>query len=77
MLKFGYGEKFIRIIKVAYTDTQSKNKLNGLLSEPFTIMQGNRRGCPLSMALYITVAEVLANFIDTNKRIKGIEIGDH
>ena len=77
MQKFGHGEKFIRIIKVAYTDIQSKNKINGLLSDPFTIMQGVRRRCPLSMALYITVAEVLANFIDADKRIKGIQIGDH
>ena len=29
------------------------------------------------MLLYIIAAEVLASFIKTNKRIKGIEIGDH
>ena len=54
--KFGYGEKFIRMIKVAYTNTQSKIKINGLLSDPFTLMQGVRQGCPLSMVFYITVA---------------------
>ena len=36
-----------------------------------------RQGCLLSMLLYIIVAEVLANFINANKRIKGIQIGDH
>ena len=75
--KFGYGEKLIRMIKVAYTDIQSKIKINGLLSDPFTLMQGVRQGCPLSMVLYITVAYVFANFIDADKRIKGIQIGDH
>ena len=75
--EFGYGEKFIRMIKVAYTNIQSKIKINGLLSDPFTLMQGVRQGCPLSMVLYITVAYVFANFIDANKRIKGIQIGDH
>ena len=40
-------------------------------------MQGVRQGCPLSMVLYITVAYVFANFIDADKRIKGIQIGDH
>ena len=54
--KFGYGVKFIRMIKVAYTDIQSKIKINGLLSDPFTLMQWVRQGCPLSMVLYITVA---------------------
>ena len=27
--------------------------------------------------LYIKAAEVLANFIDANKRMKGVQIGDH
>ena len=67
--KFGYGEKFIRTIKVAYSDIQSKIK-NDLLSDPFTLMQGVRQGCPLSMVLYITVAYIFANFIDAGKRIK-------
>ena len=29
------------------------------------------------MLLYIILAEVLASFVDANKRIKGIQIGDH
>ena len=33
--------------------------------------------CLLSMLLYINAIEVLSNFINTDKRIKGIEIGDH
>ena len=65
------------MIKVAYTDIQSKIKISGLLSDPLTLMQGVRQGCPLSMVLHITVAYVFANFIDTDKRIKGIQIGDH
>ena len=75
--KFGYGVKFIRMIKVAYTDIQSKIKINGLLSDPFTLMQGVRQGFPLSLVLYIMAAEVLANFIDADKRMKGVQIGDH
>ena len=75
--KAGYGEKFIRTIKVAYTNIQSKITINGLLSDPFTLMQGVRQGCPLSSVLYIRAAEVFANFIDADKRIKGVQIGDH
>ena len=29
------------------------------------------------MLLYIIAAEVIASFINTNKSIKGIQIGDH
>ena len=64
------------MIKVAYTDIQSKIKINGLLPDPSTLMQGVRQGCPISIVLYITVAYVFASFIDADKRIKGIQIGD-
>ena len=74
--KFGYGDKFIYMIKVVYISIQSKNKINGFLSDSFTLMQAVRQGCPLSILLYIIAAEVLANFIDADKRIKGIHIGD-
>ena len=35
-----------------------------------------RQGCLLSMLLYNIVAEVLAN-LNVDKRVKGIQIGDH
>ena len=75
--KVGYREKFIRTIKVAYTNIQSRIKIYGLLSDPFTLMQGALQGCPLSLVSYIRAAEVLANFIDAYKRIKGVQRGDH
>ena len=56
------------MIKVTYTDIQSKIKINDLLSDSFTLTQGVHQGCPLSMVLY---------FIDADKRIKRIQIGDH
>ena len=74
--KFGYGDKFIHMIKVAYTNIESKIKINGLLSDPLTLMLVNQ-GCLPSMLLYNIVAAVLANFINADKRIKGIQIGDH
>ena len=36
-----------------------------------------RQWCQLSKLLYNTVAEVLANLINPDKKIKGIQIGDH
>ena len=69
MQKFGYGEKFIYMIKVEYTKIQSKIKINGLLSDTFTLMRAVCQGCPISILLYITVVEVLFSF-------KGMQIGD-
>ena len=50
--------------------------MNGLLSDPLIIMRV-RQMCVLSMMLYTITIEVLANFINTDKMIKGIQIGDH
>ena len=63
--------------KVVHTNIESKIKINDLLSDPFTLMQGVRQGCPLSLVLYIMAAEVLANFIDAYKGMKGVQIGEH
>ena len=52
-------------------------KITGLLSDPFTLSQEVCLGCLFSILLYIIVAEVLASFINVNKRMKGIQIGDH
>ena len=59
------------MIRVTYTNIQSKIKTNGLLSEPCTIMQGVHHGYPLWMLLHIISAKVLSIFIDADTRIKG------
>ena len=76
MHKFGYADKFIHMIKVAYTNIESKIKITGLLSDPLTLMWVHQE-CLLSMLLYNIKAEVLASVIDADKRIKGIQIGDN
>ena len=65
------------MVKDVYTNIQSKININGLLSDPFTFMQEVCQGCLFSMLLYMIAAEVLASFINPNKRIKRIQIGDH
>ena len=69
--KFGYRDKFIYMIKVAYTSIESKIKINCLLSDPLTLMLVCQ-GCLLSMLLYNIAAEILANFINA-MLIKGLK----
>ena len=64
------------MFKVPYANIESKIKINGLPSDPLTLMLVHQ-WCLLFMLLYNTAAEVLANFINADKRIKGIQIGDH
>ena len=68
--KFGYEDKLIHLIKVAYTNIDSKIKTNDHLSEP-SILMFVRQLCLLYMLLYNIVAVVLANLINGDKRIKG------
>ena len=61
------------MIQVASINIQPKIKMNGLLSESFTLIQGFHQNFPVSMFLCIIVAEVLAIFIDADTRIKGTD----
>ena len=58
------------MIKVAYTNIESKIEINGILSDPLFLMFV-RQGCLLCMLLQNIVVVVLANFINADKRIKG------
>ena len=62
--------------EVAYTNIESKIKINDLLFDPLAPIRV-RQWCQLSKLLCNTADEVLANLINANKRIKGIQIGDH
>ena len=44
LYKFGYGNKFIHIVKDVYTNIQSKIKINRVLSDPFTLSEKFARG---------------------------------
>ena len=55
---------------------ESKIKINGLLSDSLTPMCVCQ-WCQLSKLLYNTAAEVLVNLINADKRIKGIQVGEH
>ena len=75
--KFGFGEKFINWIKMIYNGTNSAVKVNGYLSESFSIERGVRQGCPLSALLYVLCAEVLGIEIRANKNIVGYKYNNN
>ena len=65
------------MVQDVYTNIQSKIKINGILSDPFTITRVVCQGCLFSILLYIIPAEAFASFNNVNKKIKGIQIGEH
>ena len=63
--------------EIAYTNIKSKTKINGLLFDFFYPYIRNLAEVSILILLYITVVEVFAIFINADRRIKGVQIGDH
>ena len=63
--------------EIAYTNIKSKTKINGLLFDFFYAYIRNLAEVSTLILLYITVVEVFAIFINADRRIKGVQIGDH
>ena len=61
-------------IKLCYCSIESCVLNNGWASSYFTPERGVRKGCPLSLHIFILCAEVLANKIRENKDLKGITV---
>ena len=76
LMKFNFGEKMCQRIEIIYKNITSKVKVNGHLSQPFVLKRGVRQGCPLSMLLYVILAELFILGINANKKLKGIEINN-
>lgn len=73
---FGLGPKMYHCISSLYSAPSAQIRINGLLSDPFTLHNGTRQGCPLSPLLFaITLKPFLAT-IRHNINIHGIQIGD-
>lgn len=62
---------FIRII---YSNMTSRININGLITGPFDITRSVRQGCPLSMLLFVLVAETLNQSIKKDDDIRGLKL---
>ena len=72
--KFGFGNKFIKWIRIFYTNIFSSVKCNGFLTPYFRLKNSVKQGCPISALLYVLLAEPLSTAIKKNNDIKGIKI---
>ena len=73
---FNFGETFVKWIRLFYTDFQICTQNFGELSHLWTKGRGCQQGCPLSPGLYLLTAEILANKLRNNPKIKGIQVGE-
>ena len=74
--KMGFGDSFIKWIRVLYRSPRCSVMVNGHIS-PFVFpSRGVRTGCPLSPLLYVLSMEVLAYNICASPVIQGITFLD-
>ena len=60
LAKMGFGNSFIRWVRLLYTDVRSSVLVHCYTSRPFQPSRGVRQGCPLFPLLYVLSMEVLA-----------------
>ena len=73
---FGFGDRYIQMIKVIFTEPMLTILNNGYWSEFFTATRGCRQGCCFSPGCFIVLVELLGLGIRQNSRIEGIKIGE-
>ena len=72
----GFGQSFIRWIKIFNTDIKASILQCGFLSKFINIERGCRQGDPISPYLFIIAAQILTILILKNPNVKGIFCGN-
>ena len=74
LAKMGFGDSFIRWVRLLYTDVRSSVLVNGYTSRSFKPSRGVRQGCPLSPLLYVLSMKVLAANFRCHPDITGLRL---
>ena len=69
--QFQFPKNFISYIRTLYTEIESTIHINGNLTTFFEVLRGLRKGCLLSLILYILISETLGNYIESEETIEG------
>ena len=72
--RFGLHETIIKTIQALYNKPTARVKVNGGLSNSFTLERGTRQGCTCSPLLFALYLEPFNQYIRQNKEITGINI---
>ena len=73
MKYFGFGNGFLKWVKILYKNVFSKILVDGNISEPIFIKRSVRQGCPIAPLLYVCVIETLLIKIRIDQNIHGIK----
>lgn len=72
----GIGPMTLQQISALYNFPTAQLRINGMLSDPFTLYNGTCQGCPLSPILFALSLEPFLSTIRHNANIHGISVGN-
>ncbi len=70
--RFGFGDGFIKWVRVIYSNPKASLLTNGLMSPFFNLTRSSKQGDPLSPLLFILFLEPLAAVLRAETCIKGV-----
>jgi len=73
---FGFGQGFIKGIRILLRNSQSCVLNNGTVIEFFDNKRGTKQGDPISPYIFILVIEIMATMIRNSKEIKGFSLSE-
>lgn len=76
LLHFGFGEDFIRWVRLLLEDVKSCVLNNGTASDFLPLNRGTKQGDPISPYLFILVIEILAELIRNDKEVNGVKFSN-
>jgi hypothetical protein len=72
-----FPPRFIQMTRLLFEGAAARTSVNGQATQPFSIQQGVRQGCPLAPYLFLVIGEIL-NFTIKREvqqgRIQGIHL---
>ena len=71
---FGFGEKFIQMLFLLFTNLELCTVNNGFTSEFFVKKRGVNQGCPASPQVFCYCSEKMAHLLYQNSDIKGLSV---
>ena len=75
--RLGFGDDFISMINMLYTDIESAMSINNCIGRYFPVTRSVRQGCPLSMILYILYQEPFYAALRSNPAVHPLVLPDH
>lgn len=71
---YGFGQNFITLIMLLYTNIESCTLNNGFSSSYFSLEKGSPQGSPASTVIYLICAQLCSDIILNNPDIQGLNI---